>query len=538
VQGIDLISPENMPPDFKAGLLLPILAISFTLSAQRFGQLGSSDCNAMVSTLVVCDFAEDGRAIGNAASSKKILFALNRFNDAAVPSHVLQEETLSEKEAPTNADAVEPAMQPFAQEHFDWGRALEESFTFLAIEQAYVVHEDFRWVVVENGIPFNHYWRDYMQSLTSWWRAGWSAGENPLYNYVGHPIQGAMTSYIQIQNDPRGEDLEFANTREYWRSRLMATVWNAVYSTQWSMGPLSEMTVEKYGTKARPAWNSNGTWPCTTNHCYSGVGKVNIVMTPVGGLGWVLGEDWMDKNLVRRVEAATDNRLLIDTVRCSLNPIRGGANILHGREPWYRARDHGPTNPRIAYRYASPQGNALATSNRPPANPRLPDVWNVFAGYSYTNSDIVAGANTHLSGWNLGLEKKYFRFFGVVGDISGQYGLSSVPTSGCHAGSSLDGCISTVRVDQYHYLTGIRGGQSVWRFHPYAQALVGAEHSWQRTSGSSTSDLLFTLDLGVGIDFRLAPRVGWRMQADDLTAGGVSLQRNNLRLCVGPAFHF
>src|SRR5690242_15697412 len=39
---------------------------------------------------------------------------------------------------------------------FHWKRALFESFTFFAIEQAYVVHDDYRWVTSENGIPFNH----------------------------------------------------------------------------------------------------------------------------------------------------------------------------------------------------------------------------------------------------------------------------------------------------------------------------------------------------------------------------------------------
>lgn len=226
-------------------------------------------------------------------------------------------------------------------EKFHWGKALEESFTFLAIEQAWVVHTDFRWVVSENGIPFNHYWRDYKQSLSTWWQAGWSAGENPMYNYVGHPIQGGITSYIQIQNDPKSRNLEFSNTKAYWRSRLKATLWNGIYSTQWSIGPLSEMTVEKYGSKDRPPWNANNTFPCNTKTCYWGVGKVNLVMTPVGGLGWVLAEDWMDKKIVRRVEGSTRSRLLIDTFRCTFNPIRAGANILYGNRPWFRARDSG-----------------------------------------------------------------------------------------------------------------------------------------------------------------------------------------------------
>jgi hypothetical protein len=95
-----------------------------------------------------------------------------------------------------------------------------------------------------------------MQSLSSWWKAGWSAGVNPLYNYVGHPIQAALTGYIELQNDPKYEKLEFSNTKAYWRSRLKAILWNGVYSTQWSIGPLSEMTVEKYGSKDRPPWNA------------------------------------------------------------------------------------------------------------------------------------------------------------------------------------------------------------------------------------------------------------------------------------------
>jgi hypothetical protein len=224
-------------------------------------------------------------------------------------------------------------------ETFHWRRALEESGTFLVVEQAWVVHTDFRWVVSENGVPFNHYWRDYRQSLSRWWEAGWSAGENPMYNYVGHPIQGAITGYIQIQNDPRSRNLEFGKTKEYWWSRVKATLWNGVYSTQWSIGPLSEMTVEKYGSNDRQPWNADGSYPCNTKTCYWGVGKVNLVMTPVGGLGWELAEDWMDKNIVRRVEDRTTNRTLIDFTRCTFNPIRGAANILHGVRPWYRARD-------------------------------------------------------------------------------------------------------------------------------------------------------------------------------------------------------
>jgi hypothetical protein len=64
---------------------------------------------------------------------------------------------------------------------------------------------------------------------------------------------------------------------------------------------------------------------------------VDLVVTPIGGTAWLLTEDLLDKKIARRVEGATQNHLLIDFTRCALNPIRGGANILHGKAPWYRA---------------------------------------------------------------------------------------------------------------------------------------------------------------------------------------------------------
>lgn len=237
--------------------------------------------------------------------------------------------------APANSFVSTPQLR---HENFHWGRALLESFTFLAIEQSYVVKDDYHWVTVENGIPLNHYWRDYKASLSTWAHSGWDDGDPFLYSYVGHPVQGALTEYIQIQNDPQGRNLEFSNTKAYWWSRFKAYWWNAAYSTQWNIGPLSEMTVEKYGTIniARRAWNHDGSFPCY-QHCVSGVGQVDLVTTPVGGALWVLTEDLLDKNINRRLEGATRNHFAIDFMRCALNPTRSGANILHGKRPWYRA---------------------------------------------------------------------------------------------------------------------------------------------------------------------------------------------------------
>ena len=448
--------------------------------------------------------------------------AANPFNHSALPAHVSL--TAFPLLAGDDVDAVSTSSES-EKEGFHWRRALTESFTFLVIEQAYVVHTDFRWVVSENGIPFNHYWRDYMQSLTSWWHAGWSAGENPSYNYLGHPIQGALTSYIQIQNDPKSRNLEFSNTKAYWRSRLKATVWNTVYSTQWSIGLLSEPTVEKYGSKDRAPWNANGSFPCNTKTCYSGVGKVNIVMTPVGGLGWMLAEDILDKKFAEPFEERTRNRFLIDFVRSATSPIRGGANILHGNRPWYRPRDASGERFFVEQKSAA----AAVSRNEAPQVP-LPNHGNVFIGYSHlgpshcevvastasTTCDPLSSVSSNLGGWNTSIEKMYLHYFGVVADFSKEYGGAG----------------------QNNFLFGIRGGASIARFRPYANVLFGAVREHGNTSAGFMSDTTFAEDLGVGIDFRLLHLLSWRNQVDELKTGSPDFKRYNVRASSGFAVRF
>jgi hypothetical protein len=62
-------------------------------------------------------------------------------------------------------------------------------------------------------------------------------------------------------------------------------------------------------------------------------------MTPIGGTGWLLAEGFLDKSMAWRVEGSTRSHFLIDLTRCALNPIRGGANILHGHRPYGASRD-------------------------------------------------------------------------------------------------------------------------------------------------------------------------------------------------------
>lgn len=495
-----------------------LLVIVLLGSSVSFAQLPSSRCDSPASQLEDCSYLTENDTPGN--------FAFDEAPSASSLDPVTSESSQNTPSSPTDKDST-PSVStapPVAPEEggFHWRPALKEAFTFLVIEHAYVVHSDFGWVVSENGWPFNHYWRDYTQSLSRWIHSGWNDGDPNWYGYVGHPIQGALTEYIQIQNDPPSRKLVFSKTKAYWWSRFKAFWFNAAYSTQWNLGPVSEVTVEKYGTKDRPPWNYNGSFPCS-HHCLTGVGQIDVVMTPLGGTGWLIGEDFLDKDVIQRVEDRTQNRFLIDTVRVGLNPIRAGANMLHGEHPWYRAsRDA--------------EGMSLLKSDQktvvptPEAPKQFPNSGDVFVGYSHIGSthceapisdevaicDPYSAKIANLSGWNTSVEKKYLRYFGLVADFGGQYGSFT----------------------ESNYLFGLRGGASIWGVRPFAEVMIGAIRDQESGVAGSKPNTSFAEALGVGADLRLTHRLGWRIQADELRTELTAIQQRNLRVSTGLLVHF
>ena len=163
-----------------------------------FAQLPSARCDLIGSPLSECTMLTSGEAPSRTSSPTQP-----------------ESKTAAEGARAPNEDPGTPFVSTTTAagpEGFHWGRALFESFVFLAIEQANVVHDDYRWVVSENGMPFNHYWRDYKQSLNTWVNARWDSALK-----IAHP-----------------------------------------------------------GIK-------DGTWPCTKPPCVTGVGLVDLVMTPIGG---------------------------------------------------------------------------------------------------------------------------------------------------------------------------------------------------------------------------------------------------------------
>ena len=165
----------------------------------------------------------------------------------------------------------------------------------------------------ELGGPF---FKDYGRSLKG--LGGWGDGDGLFTNYVAHPMQGASSGFVFVHGQPGAEELEFGRSPAYWKSRLKALGFAFLYSTQFELGPYSEATIGNVGKAAKT------------------MGMVDFIITPVGGLGWMLGEDLLDRFVIRRLEKRSQSKARIRFFRVLFNPTRSVANLLRFKAPWYR----------------------------------------------------------------------------------------------------------------------------------------------------------------------------------------------------------
>jgi opacity protein-like surface antigen len=204
-----------------------------------------------------------------------------------------------------------PALNPEGSS-IKWLPLLKESLIFLAIQHSFRVatEPDTRAGL---GGPFFSGWARAAGNLH-----GWADGDAFLINYVGHPMEGAVAGFVFVQNDTKYQRTEFGRNRDFWRSRLRAAGWSWAYSTQFEIGPISEASIGKVQGK------------------FPQQGLVDHVITPAIGMTWMLGEDAIDRFVIKRIESRTDNRAVRILARGLLNPSRSMANILRGEVPWHR----------------------------------------------------------------------------------------------------------------------------------------------------------------------------------------------------------
>lgn len=197
----------------------------------------------------------------------------------------------------------------------NWRGVLLQSGFFLGIEHAFRfgTEQDTRHQM--RGPLF----RDYVSSLKGSGHQ-WGDTDPFMVNYIGHPMQGSVTGFIWVQNHPTERRLEFSMSQAYWRSRLKAMGWTAIYSTQFELGPLSEASMGNLGSPMVPRT----------------AGVVDLVVTPLGGFGFQIAEDVLDRYAVRWVEARMPYKVTIILARGFLNPARSFANMLRFEVPWHR----------------------------------------------------------------------------------------------------------------------------------------------------------------------------------------------------------
>lgn len=195
---------------------------------------------------------------------------------------------------------------------FRWGPAIKQSLLFLAVQHGYALTQPKTRRDLKG--PFL---RDYFSSVKSLGK--WDDGGRFFTNYVAHPMQGSLTGFIQVHNDPRGARRQFGRSPAYWKSRMKALAWSAVWSTQFEIGPVSQASIGNVGLHGKQTY-------------------VDLVMTPTAGLGLLVTEDALDRYVISRIERATDNFYVKIGSRMLLNPTRSVANLLRFSKPWRRDR--------------------------------------------------------------------------------------------------------------------------------------------------------------------------------------------------------
>jgi len=224
-----------------------------------------------------------------------------------------------EKSADSGGPLGKPANDPLplaspqtTETAVDWRAVVQQSAMFTGMQHAFRLRTE---PGTRSGLK-GPFWHGYVQSIDN--LHGWGDGDPHYVNYVGHPIQGAVSGFIYIQNDPQARLMRFGRDPRYWRSRLKAMGVAWTYSTWFEIGPVSEASIGNIQSK-RPQQ-----------------GFVDHVVTPLVGTGWLVAEDFLDEKLILAFERRFENKWARMMMRSWLNPSRSFSNALRFKVPWYR----------------------------------------------------------------------------------------------------------------------------------------------------------------------------------------------------------
>ncbi|MGE5646606.1 MAG: hypothetical protein ACM336_12525 [Acidobacteriota bacterium] len=316
----------------------------------------------------------------------------------------------------------------------NWTGLVHQSLRFLSIEHGFRMLTEQGTRAGMKQIP-----RGYLNAVGN--LHGWADGDPFYVNFLGHPIQGSVAGYIWVQNDTRYRDVEFGRDRRYWKGRLRAAGFALAYSEQFEIGLASEASLGQIQS------------------FYPQQGFVDHVVTPAIGLGWMVGEDALDKYVIKRLEARTESTSLRILLRAGLNPTRSFANVLAGKAPWHRYTGPGI----LAYRRAEVRPTTppkLVKDVVEPPEGVAPFEFGITSSFRQTGTGMcpgggASGAFRLAPAWQLVLE-----------------------VNGCN----LTGLDKNTSGDSLTFQVGPRWSPlASRRWSPYAQVLVGGRKITQET---------------------------------------------------------
>jgi len=312
---------------------------------------------------------------------------------------------------------------------FQWHTAVAESFLAFTIAHAERFPTEQRTRESIQG-PF---WKDYVQDIQN--LHGWDDRDGFVTTYIAHPMEGSMAGYLERQNDPKYRNVEFGWSQRYWTSTMRSLAFSTAYNVAWSLSPYGEAGLGNVDIHAAP-------------------GVVDPAASALMGMAWMIGEDAIDRYLIKRIENKYQNPVIRSFARGLLNPTRSYANVLRFKLPWYR-------------------------DSRPGVKAYRPDG-------SYTPEDDLLGPKFQASEWPSTafelLGQAYLqRNIGKKGSsCMGGGGEGSVRMSNSWAmvfdvdGCTLLGIHAPDSGDMLNYMVGPRWSRSTpKRWVPYAQVLAG-----------------------------------------------------------------
>lgn len=163
---------------------------------------------------------------------------------------------------------------------------------------------------------------------------------------------------------------------------------------------------------------------------------------------------------------------------------------------------------------------------------QIPTAGNIFAGYSYYNTNLGAQRQS-LNGWEGTAEGKFFiPFLGLVADFSANYGSLKFPVL-CPVPGACPAASVNSHLD--NFLFGPRVSVTVGKVRPFAEGLFGFSHVNTNGFGSDTS---FASGVGGGLDYYLVHMLGVRVQADYIHSNLFNNPQQNVRVSTGLVLRF